>query len=286
MMKRRALLGLASCLLLCAAPGLAETPRNQTIEAGFRLLYELKFDEARSTFQAWQKESPDDPLGPAAEAASYLFEEFYRQGALTSEFFLDDKKLLDGIDGKPDPKLKENFLRTNAHAQESARRRLAANSGDTDALYVLTITSGMLGNYAGLIEKRHFDSLKFTREAEKYARKLLALKPDSQDAYLALGASNYIIGCLPVYKRFFLFFGGIRGDKEEGMKQLSLAAVNGHYLRPYAKILLALAALREEQPALARTQLEELVAEFPGNPLFARELELLKKAPAAGSSRR
>jgi hypothetical protein len=53
-----------------------------------------------------------------------------------------------------------------------------------------------------------------------------------------------------------------------GIQQLEIAADHGRYLRPFAKILLALAALRENKPELARTQLNELVAEFPENPLF------------------
>jgi len=56
---------------------------------------------------------------------------------------------------------------------------------------------------------------------------------------------------------------------------LQIAAARGRYLRPFAKILLALVALREKQPELARTQLIELVAEFPQNPLFAKELAKL-----------
>src|ERR1039458_4292205 len=51
--------------------------------------------------------------------------------------------------------------------------------------------------------------------------------------------------------------------------------------RPFAKIMLALAALREKKAEVARTQLEELVAEFPENPLFALELAKLKVPPAA-----
>jgi hypothetical protein len=45
--------------------------------------------------------------------------------------------------------------------------------------------------------------------------------------------------------------------------------------------MLALAALREKKADVARTQLKELVAEFPENPLFASELAKLKVSPAA-----
>ena len=46
--------------------------------AGFQLLYELKFDEARERFAKWERARPSEPLGPAFEAASDLFEECRR----------------------------------------------------------------------------------------------------------------------------------------------------------------------------------------------------------------
>lgn len=45
--------------------------------------------------------------------------------------------------------------------------------------------------------------------------------------------------------------------------------------------MLALAALREKRPRMAREQFQELVDEFPENPLFASELAKLKQPPAA-----
>ena len=86
---------------------------------------------------------------------------------------------------------------------------------------------------------------------------------DAADNYLGLGMANYFIGSLPGTKRLFLGFAGIHGDKKAGIQQLKITAEHGHYLRPFAKILLALAALREKKTEVARTQLKELVAESP-----------------------
>ena len=47
-------------------------------------------------------------------------------------------------------------------------------------------------------------------------------------------------------------------------------------MREYAKVLLSLVARRENQTELTRKLLEELSAEFPANPLFHRELALVK----------
>jgi hypothetical protein len=43
------------------------------------------------------------------------------------------------------------------------------------------------------------------------------------------------------------------------------------YLRPFAKIILALAARREHQTLLAQRLLRELKEQYPGNELFASE---------------
>src|SRR5665213_1912256 len=100
------------------------------------------------------------------------------------------------------------------------------------------------------------DSLKKIREAGVCSKKLLVIAPDAADDYLGLGTANYVIENLPGIKRFFLGFAGTYGDKKIGIKQLEIAD-HGHYLRPFAKILLALAALRERQPEVARLQLSE-----------------------------
>jgi hypothetical protein len=270
---------LTSALAVVLAAGLpARASGPPAIETGFHLLYETRFEEARSRFLNWQKENPKDPLGHAWEAASYLFEEFYQQGVLSSQFFLDDKKLSGGVEGKPHQASRTAFLAACTAAERLGTERLATNPRDADALLALTVTAGMRADYASIIDKHPFESLKRIRESEGYAERLLAVKPDAADAYLALGAANYIISSLPAHKRFFLWLTGIEGDRELGMKQLKVAATQGDYLRPFAKILLALAALREGQLALARAQLEDLAAEFPQNPLFARELAMQRSS--------
>jgi hypothetical protein len=257
----------------------AATREAPELDAGFRLLYQLKFVEARALFEAWLHSHPADPLGSASEAASYLFEECYRQGILTSAYFLDDKRFLGEITLKPDPELRAAFFAADRQAQGLARLQLKTNPGDTNALFAMSLSAGMEADYASLIDNHHLESLRMIREADKYAKKLLAVAPETSDAYLTLGAANYIIGSLPGPKRFFLFFAGIHGDKSGGIQQLEVAAAHGHYLRPFAKILLALAALREKRTEVARTQFGELVAEFPQNPLFSSELTKLNSFP-------
>jgi len=257
-------------------------PAETLLDTGFRQLYELNFDGAREKFLAYQKLRPGDPMGKAAEAASYLYEEFNAKGVFTSKFFLDDSKLLNGVDGKPSANRNEPFVEANNEAREMAKRWLKSKPDDPHGLLVLTLTDGMESDYDGIIEKKQLASLSLMRQAEREANALLAIDPHAQDAYVALGASNYIIGCMPGFKRAFLWFGGVHGDRVKGMQEMQMAAEHGHYLQPFAKILLALACEREHQMDRARKLLTELAAEFPANPLYAREIELLDQRVAAG----
>lgn len=238
---------------------------------GFRLLYEQKFPEGREKFAEWTVQNPDDPFGYVAEAASYLFEELYRQGVLTSEFFVDENRFLKGIEGKPDPERMKNFREATRHAREIARLRLKNSPRDQEALFALTLAAGMESDADSILDKKQMDGLKRMKEANAHAKLLLAERPDAADAYLALGIANYTIGSLSAGFRALLWFGGVHGDKKLGMEQVGKTAENGRYLKPFGKIMLALAARREKQNALAQKLLRELSEEFPESPLYAAE---------------
>ena len=105
---------------------------------------------------------------------------------------------------------------------------------------------------------------------------LLSADPSYYDAYLASGVENYLLGISPAPVRWFLRIGGAHTDKTRGIQELQLTASHGHYLAPYARLLLAVAALRDKDRATARTLLEGLAREFPQNPLYARELSRIQ----------
>jgi hypothetical protein len=257
------------------APRMEAAPSAGMLEGGFRNLYELDFKGGREKFVSYQKLQPKDPMGKAAEAASYLYEQFNSKGIFTSEFFLSDDKFLSGAIGSPTENRNDAFLAANHEARDMANARLKADPADHQGLLVLTMTDGMEADYDALLVKKQMAGLGLTKQADAEALKLLAVDPSAEDAYMALGAANYVIGCLPSYKRAFLWFGGIHGDRDKGMEQLRRAADHGQYLRPFAKAWLALAYEREHQPERARQLLAELAAEYPANPLYAKELALL-----------
>jgi len=274
------LIGFAREPLDVASPAFTTVPE---LNAGFDLLYEQKFAEARATFANWQSRNPEDPFGAVAVAASYLFEELYVQGVLTSEFFLDEKKFLHGIDGKPDPERMSRFREALARGRQVAQERQKTNPQDGEALYALTLAAGMEADAESILQKKHLAGLKRMKEANGYAKRLLSQYPDAADAYIAPGIANYIIGSQSAGSRFALWFGGIHGDKKLGMEQVAKTAENGRYLQPFAKIILALAARREKQDDLAQRLLRELKEQYPGNALFASEYAKAMRLPVPAS---
>ena len=258
-------------------PVMEADPSAKFLESGYRHLYELNFTDARLDFTAYQKARPDDPLGKASEAASYLFEQFHQRGVLTSEFFVNDATFLGGVSGTAEQNHNAGFVAANNQAREQAKKLLKTDPNNIHGLLALTIADGMESDYDAIIIKKQLPGLSMMRQAEADAKTLLIIAPKEEDANVALGMSNYVIGSLPSYKRAFLWFGGLHGDKQRGMDQMGSAAEHGHYLKPFAKVMLALAYEREKKPALARTLLAELAVEFPTNAVFARELTIIEK---------
>lgn len=269
---RIAVLGLlfacTSVFCLAATPALSPS----SLSSGYRMMYDLDFDRAHQVFQSWQQQHPEDPLGPASDAAGYLFSELHRLGILESQFYTDDKAFDARKKMTADPELKKQFEAALNLAEQRANATLARNSKDSDALFALTLSSGLKADYAALIEKRNMASLSLTKEASTRAQTLLAADPNRFDAYIATGIGKYIIGSMAAPVRWLLRVGGFAGDKNAGIEELKLTAQKGTYLGPFARILLAIAYVRDKDKPKAREILSSLRDEFPNNPLFAREI--------------
>jgi len=275
--------GAASVAAVAFLAGLIGVPRAaadvpQTgLDRGFRRLYDLDFSGAQKEFEGWEKESPDNAMGPVAEAAGVLFSEFNRLGVLETQFYEDDSVFAARKKYEANPDQRARFEQRLNRAEELAKSKLARDARDRDALLAMTLATGLRSDFAALIEKRNLASLHYTKEATAWARQLLAADPTCYDAHLATGISRYIIGSMAAPVRWVLRLGGISGDKAEGIAELKTTAANGRLLAPFARILLAIAYVREKDFTGARVLLASLQKEFPNNPLFGHELARLDK---------
>jgi len=247
------------------------------LDRGFHLLYNLDFSGAHNVFASYEQSHPEDPLGPTSDAAGLLFSEFHRLGVLESQFFEDDKKFEGRTKLTPDPAVRARFDAAIAKAESVATVRLAKDPKDKNSLFAMTLCNGLQADYAALIEKRNVASLRYTKESAKWADKTLAIDPQYYDAHIAGGISKYLVGSMAAPVRWLVRLGGVAGDKQEGIKELKLVADRGHYLAPFADILLAIAYVRDHDKQYARQLLAQLHDEFPANPLFPQEMARLDK---------
>ena len=90
------------------------------------------------------------------------------------------------------------------------------------------------------------------------AEKLLAKDPNLCDAWIAVGVENYMLSIKPAPVRWVLRLTGAQTDRGVGIEKLKLAAEKGHYLAPFARLMLAVVALRDSDPTRARELLSGL----------------------------
>jgi hypothetical protein len=238
-----------------------------TIEAGYRQMYSLQFGQAHQTFLGWQGIHPDDPLAAASDAAQYLFAEFDRMHILQSEFFTHDQHFVTDHKLTPDPVLKKRFDEALAASRGLASRK----PGESTSEFAGVLCDGLESDYMALIEKRYAASFARMKLSRTRAEKLLAAHPTYYDAWVAVGLENYMLSVRPAPMRLLLRLGGGETNKALGLEKLRLAADKGHYLAPFARLLLAVAALRDHHEDQARSLLDGLCRDFPQNPLYTLE---------------
>lgn len=262
-------------LLISSASAADLNVQSKDLYDGWLKMYDLKFDEAHQVFGQWKKTHPADALGPASDAAAYLFSELARLGILESELFTDDERFENRAKPRPDPQMRPRFDREIEQAGRLADTALQLSPIDTNALFAKSLTFGLRADLASLLEKENIAALRFTRQGRPFTDRLKAADPKNYDAYLGPGIENYLLSLKPAPLRALLWVTGSQVDREKGIENLRITAQSGHYLEPFAKLLLAVAALRDNNKALARELLSDLHNRFPNNPLYLRELNRL-----------
>jgi hypothetical protein len=246
------------------------------IERALGEMYNFNFPAAHASLSQYAAAHPQEPLPYALQASAYLFSELDRMGILESEFLIDDNKIADKKKPvEPDPAIRSHFLDAVNDTQRRGEAVLKTNPNDPSALFALCVVQGVATDYMALVEKHQISSLNLARRSNQYAQRLLRIDPKFYDAYLTAGISEYMLGSLPFFLRWFVHFDNVSGNKERGKESLGLVAREGHYFKAFAKILLGIIDLREKKPQDAQKLLVDLSHDYPANPLFRKELEKL-----------
>jgi hypothetical protein len=258
--------------ILLPQAGAQVSTYSRLLDLGYQQMYNLQFQSAHQSFLSFEQAHPQDPLGPVSNAAAYLFSEFDRLHILEVELFTDTQKFASREKASPDPAIRAGFDQEIDSANRIADQVLARSPRDSNALFAKVLANGLRGDYLALIEKRNLAGLSYMKSGRALSEKLIAIDPSYYDAYLAIGVENYLLGVTAAPVRWILRLGGAETNKDQGIANLKLTAEKGHYLAPYARLLLAVAALRDQDRSSARNLLADLSREFPQNALYQKEL--------------
>lgn len=249
------------------------------LDQSYSSMYNLRFDDALRMAESAKKMANDDPVPWVAQACAVLFREFDRMHILRSELFGSDNAFIDGPAIPWNVQNRAAFDAALSGTEKLAQQRLKENKDDPRALFALTLSNGLRADDAALIAKKKFSAISYTKSANGYAERLLARSPNYYDAYIATGMGKYIIGGKAAPVRWLLRLDGLKGDQEQGIKELKLVADHGRFLAPFARILLAFDDLRHKNMIEARKKLDWLREHYPNNPLFLQELAKLDRPP-------
>jgi hypothetical protein len=256
---------------LAAEPAKLDT--STPVGQAFARMYDFDFPGAHALLDQRIQLEPQDPLPYAIKAAAFMFAELHRLKILEIEFFEDDDRVVTRKKLAPDPLVRQEIFRLLDTARQRASARLLTQPGDREATFALCIAAGLTTDYAALIERRRFGSFILARQTQVYVRQLVALRPPVYDAYLATGTTEYVVGSLPFYLRWFIRIDNVEGSKQKGVETLQLVADRGRYYGPFARIILAAIDMREKRFAEAERLLAGVSAEYPENPLLLKELQ-------------
>jgi hypothetical protein len=103
----------------------------------------------------------------------------------------------------------------------------------------------------------------------------LSLNPSAYDAYFVIGFNEHMLAQIPSVFKPFTKIPGIVGHTGRAIQFLEAAAVSGWFFRDFARQMLVTLYTGEKRRQDARRMLSGLVADFPGNAGYRKELDAL-----------
>lgn len=231
-------------------------PYQEKLEQGIEYFYQTDWNKAASIFNELKSKDQHDPRAYFFHAMIPFWDYFF--GGNSSE-------------------AAASFLDRSQKAIEVSTNRLDENPHDTTMVLML---SGLYG-YRSLVaanEKNYQTAIQSGITGFRYTRQLLALDNDDPKALIGKGIFYYMVGTVPKELRWATNMMGIKGDKEEGLKILEMAATSESYVSNDAKMILSYLYKNEDSYDKALIHIEDLCEKYPENIIFQFNFaEILEK---------
>lgn len=224
---------------------------DSLVTKGIRQIYDIKFDQAETTFRQLIAEYPERPAG---------------------RFFLamiDWWRILLNPD---DESHDEIFFQKLEDVIYQCDQILDNNPDDINALFFKGGSIGFRGRLRSLRES-WLKAADDGREALPIVQRASTLDPKNVDVQLGFGIYDYYASVIPneypMLKPLMIFFPA--ADKDKGIKELVNTAENGKYAKYEARyFLMTLYYDYENDVNEAYKYAQMLSSEFPDNPVFER----------------
>jgi len=270
---------LACTSTLHADPSMLSSPMEESCKEGFHALYSLDYTRAKNQFEQMTEMEPKHPAGYVYLASAIWLEHLYSLRRLQSQIYNRNNAFFTSGQDSVDPMVEKLFYKNIEKGIVRAEILVKADSRDLAGLYYLGTAHGAIAGYESTVKRAFLSSLKNGTKAVEMHKKLLKLYPGFADAYVSVGIYNYVVGTLPFAAKLVMLLGGVRGSKEEGLKQLENAARDGSLARDEASVILAVLYDREKRQDDSLKILRALSEKYPENYVFRFEIAtMLSKA--------
>jgi hypothetical protein len=222
-----------------------QTPVNCDIIGGIELLYDLEFEQAENKFYRVIAENPENPMG-------------YFYLAMVPWFRL--------ANGFWNPEVIQLYGERIDQAISVAKKRIRYGRADSLTYFYLGGALGFKGRFH-LMHRNWLSSYRLAYDAVNALQISLEMDPNNKDVLFGLGIFDYYTARLSGVLKFLAYLFLHKGDKNEGLRKLHIAAKDGIYSTIEAKsMLIHIYLFLEEDFSKARPLAEELAERFRRDP--------------------
>ena len=211
---------------------------NGHIEDGYRII------------NGYIRENPEDPMGYFIRGTGGEWEQKLRN-----------------LRGKIDKKIIDDYQAANQLAFQAYSR----DPHNVDTLIALGNSYMRLGKKWGDVGKWMRAAL-ISKKSHKHLQKAIEQDPERWDAYFSLGAFHYFAANLPGGAKPFASLLGIKGDRQQGIKEITSGATHPNLLQADAIYLLKYVYRKEDAYDRVFTLLQDLHRRYPDNAEIAYEI--------------
>ena len=252
-------------LVVVGRSALAADPK-QIYDEATNALYNLDFNTAQRGYETLTREHAENPDYWNGLASAIWLKISFDQQKLNLESFsgktLGTRESKDTVNPEDEKRLRD----TIATAIQKADAMLSKNPNDVRALYAKGISNGTLASFEALAKRSYVSAHGKAKVAHDLHEQVLKLDPTFDDAYLAVGAYDYVVGVIPGFVRFLLTPFGVRSaGKDMGIQELETAAAKGKTSSTDAKMILLVVYSREKRYEQALQLIEEIHGKYPRN---------------------